>query len=113
MIRAGFNRSKDGYIRSFTLTGHAEFAEHGKDLVCAGASAVVFGSVNAVAALTGVEPDIELADEKGGYFSCRIPGNLEKEASAQIQLLLEGLVVSLQTIEADYGEYIQVISHDE
>ena len=36
------------------MNGHADFAAHGQDLVCAGASAVVFGSINAVIALWNV-----------------------------------------------------------
>ena len=39
------------------MKGHADFAEHGKDLVCAGASAVSFGAVNAIIALTEITPD--------------------------------------------------------
>ena len=34
--------------QSFTMSGHADFAEHGQDLVCAGASAVSFGAINAI-----------------------------------------------------------------
>ncbi|MEG9461916.1 MAG: ribosomal-processing cysteine protease Prp, partial [Bacillus amyloliquefaciens] len=49
MIEATIRRSRnDGGILSFEMTGHADFAEHGRDLVCAGVTAVVFGAVNAV-----------------------------------------------------------------
>ena len=41
------------------MSGHAFFAKRGKDIVCAGVSAVSFGAINAVHALTGVEPVIE------------------------------------------------------
>ena len=37
-----------------------------KDIVCAGASAVSFGAINAVHALTGVTPDIE--QEESGFL---------------------------------------------
>ena len=50
------------------MSGHALFADHGKDLVCAGASAVSFGTINAVHALTGVIPDI--VQEESGFLSC-------------------------------------------
>ena len=35
------------------------FANRGKDIVCAGVSAVSFGAINAIHALTGVTPVIE------------------------------------------------------
>ena len=59
MIDITINRSKSGFIVSFTMSGHALFADHGKDLVCAGASAVSFGTINAVHVLTGIIPDID------------------------------------------------------
>ena len=34
------------------MTGHAEFDERGQDFVCAGASAVAFGTVNAIVRMT-------------------------------------------------------------
>ena len=88
------------------MSGHALFADHGKDLVCAGASAVSFGAINAVHALTGVTPDIE--QEESGFLSCSIPENLPNDVQEKIQLLLEGMIVSLQTIEQEYGEHIKI-----
>ena len=63
MINITINRSKSGFIQSFTMSGHALFANHGKDIVCAGASAVSFGTINAVHALTGIIPDIEQGED--------------------------------------------------
>ena len=34
------------------MDGHANHGEYGHDIVCAGASAVLFGSVNAILGLT-------------------------------------------------------------
>jgi uncharacterized protein len=106
MIRLTINRLESGLIRSFTLSGHAQFANRGQDIVCAGVSAVSFGAVNAVISLTGVEPMIEQG--KDGFLRCEIPGNLPEETEEKVQLLLEGMIVSLQTIEKDYGKHIKI-----
>ena len=45
--------------------------EYGHDIVCAGASAVLFGSVNAIMGLTSEKPDINYEDD-GGYFHIRV-----------------------------------------
>lgn len=95
-----------GNITSFTMSGHAEFAEKGQDIVCAGASAVAFGAINAVIGLTGITPEIEQAES--GFLSCTVPSDLPSEAIDQVQLLLKGMVISLQTIERDYKEYINI-----
>lgn len=105
MIEITINRSDSDYIQSFEISGHAFFAERGKDIVCAGASAVSVGAINAVHALTGVTPEIEQGD---GFLRCVIPEDLPKDTFEKIQLLLEGMVVSLQTIEEEYGSHIKI-----
>lgn len=67
MINARIYRSNEGLITSFTLSGHAAFDEYGKDIVCAGASAVTFGAVNAVLSLTNIEPQIDQGEKEDFY----------------------------------------------
>ena len=46
--------------------------------------------------------------QDGGYLRCELP-ELEEAATAEkVQLLLEAMVVSLKTIERDYGKFIRV-----
>jgi uncharacterized protein YsxB (DUF464 family) len=106
MINIKIYRNESGLIQSFTMSGHALFANHGQDIVCAGASAVSFGSINAVHELTGIIPDIEQVED--GFLSCTIPENISEAIQEKIQLLLEGMVISLQTIEEQYGEHIKI-----
>ncbi|WP_240374735.1 ribosomal-processing cysteine protease Prp [Bacillus piscicola] len=95
-------------IQSFSMAGHAEAGPYGYDLVCAGASAISFGAVNAVAELCEVEMDIEM-EEDGGYLHCAVPELAERHVREKVQLLLEGMLVSLQTIADQYGEHITLI----
>lgn len=106
MINITINRTESGLIQSFTMSGHANFAGHGEDIVCAGASAVSFGSVNAIEALTGIVPEIEQG--KGGFLRCTFPIDLHEGVQEKVQLLLEAMVVSLETIERDYGKHIKI-----
>jgi uncharacterized protein len=104
MIYITINRTESGSIHSFVISGHAFFAERGKDIVCAGASAVSVGAINAVHALTGVTPEIEQGD---GFLRCVVP-ELPDHVNEKVQLLLEGMIISLQTIEEEYGEHIKI-----
>ncbi|MBP2240574.1 uncharacterized protein YsxB (DUF464 family) [Cytobacillus eiseniae] len=106
MIEVTVIRNKSELIQSFTISGHAFFAKRGKDIVCAGVSAVSVGAINAVHALTGVTPLIEQKED--GFLSCTIPDQLSDEANAKVQLLLQGMIVSLQTIEEEYGQHIKI-----
>ncbi len=97
-------KEPSGRISVFEMDGHANFAEHGQDLVCAGASAVSFGAVNAIMQLTSIEPDVDQGAD-GGYLRVAFPVT---DQDAQVQLLLQAMIISLQTIELDYADYIKL-----
>lgn len=107
MIKVTITRNDNNKITAFEMSGHADFAKHGQDIVCAGASAVSFGTVNAIIALCDTMPKIEQGSD-GGYLRCEFPTNVDSSTFEKIQLLLEGMVVSLETIERDYGKYIKI-----
>ncbi|RWZ59948.1 ribosomal-processing cysteine protease Prp [Halobacillus fulvus] len=108
MIKVTMFRAK-GNLTGFEISGHAESGPYGHDLVCAAVSAVSFGAVNAVMSLCDIEPDIEQGGE-GGYLKMTLPDDLSEEIRSKAEILLEGMQVSLETIEHEYQQYIQ-ISH--
>ncbi|WP_353948069.1 ribosomal-processing cysteine protease Prp [Sporolactobacillus sp. Y61] len=108
MITLKVVRDPDGLIRGFTMSGHAGSGPHGYDLVCAGASAVSFGALNAVEQLTGIRPQVNLSGE-GGFLSCRLPDQAHVGKMGKARLILEAMLVSMRTIEHSYGTYIRII----
>src|SRR5699024_12217609 len=106
MIYVTVTRSSDR-IAAFELTGHADSGPYGYDLVCAGVSAVSFGTINAVMKCCDVELDIEQGHE-GGYLHVSIPDTIQDSQMEKVQLLLEGMLVALETIERDYGQFIKI-----
>jgi len=110
MIKVIVKRGANQAIESITMTGHANFAEHGADLVCAGASAVAFGALNAVEALSDVNLSVEQGED-GGYLHAEMPKSVSPDKFQKAQLLLEGMVVALQTIEKSYGDYIKITTN--
>lgn len=98
-------RSADRAILSFSVEGHALFAEDGKDIVCAGVSAITVGTVNAVETLTGVV--LKHIMHKG-LLKVSIPDLHGEPEWAKIQLILESMVVMLATIQRTYGSYIAI-----
>lgn len=106
MIHVGVSHS-DKKITSLEISGHAESGPYGHDLVCAGVSAVSFGLVNAVHELSDVKLDIR--EEGGsGYLYIGVPMDLPDEQMKEVQLLLQGMLVSLRTIEHEYGDFLQI-----
>ncbi|MCH6266709.1 MULTISPECIES: ribosomal-processing cysteine protease Prp [Neobacillus] len=106
MIHITINRTESGLVHSFTMSGHADFAKRGRDIVCAGASAVSFGTVNAIEALTGVKAQVKQGN--GGFLQCTFPENISNETQEKVQLLLEAMIVSLEGIEKEYGKHIKL-----
>ncbi|OEH91471.1 ribosomal-processing cysteine protease Prp [Bacillus solimangrovi] len=107
MVNVEVKRDKHNHIQSFMLSGHADSGPYGYDLVCAGVSSVSFGAVNAVYELCQVPLEVEQAED-GGYLRCTVPANLDGQVANNVQLLLEGMLVSLRTIERDYAKHIKV-----
>lgn len=104
MIRVNIERNRDsGTITAFSVTGHAYYGKPGHDIVCAGISAVTIGTVNAVERLAGVNLPNEMRD---GLLKVRVPDRLDESAIGQIQLLLESMVVMIESIQEAYGPYI-------
>jgi len=110
MITVKIIREYDHQIRSITISGHANSGPYGHDLVCAGVSAVSFGLVNAILTLAEENLTIEQAEDEGGYLHVEIPPQSDQVRPDDVQLLLAGMVISLQTIEHDYKEYIQIVN---
>lgn len=106
MIQINIIRSSNQLIESVTISGHAEYDEPGKDIVCAGVSAVTFGAANAVEELCGIGLHVEQG--KSGFLRFVIPTNVDGNIQEKIQLLLEGMLVSLRTIERSYSDFINI-----
>lgn len=87
-------------ILNVRISGHAYSGEPGHDLVCAGVSSVVFGTLNSI---EEVETSFKITVNEGLVELTPLyqPSNTNK-------IILKVLITSLKTIEESYGKYIQV-----
>ena len=101
---------KNNHVYRIRFEGHAGFAEHGSDIVCASVSMLTFNTLNAIERFTD-EPSKTLAyDEAKGLvdveFTRRKLGKFEPEAELLIRTLILGLIDTKEM----YGEkYIQIL----
>ncbi|KRN29667.1 hypothetical protein IV38_GL000554 [Lactobacillus selangorensis] len=109
MIRANFKRDTDGNIDAFELTGHADAGPYGSDIVCAAVSAVSIGTVNGIESLAGFEPEVQSDTVNGGHLTLKITEDALSGEQANIAgILLENLLLELQSIQEQYGQYLSV-----
>lgn len=89
---------KESYRFGFIVEGHAEFAPHGQDIVCAGVSAIV------QTAILGIEyytyADVE---KKEGYVKVHI---LHDDHTSDV--IVKTMLLGLEELEYKYHDYIKI-----
>ena len=108
MIKAIFHRDEHGDIVSFELSGHADAGQTGKDIVCAAVSAVSIGAVNGVEALAGFKPNVVADTVHGGHLQMALKSAITGEQLHISQILLENLLLELQSIQDQYPDRIKI-----
>lgn len=100
MIKVVIKRDNN-QIFEIKVSGHANSAEYGKDLVCAGVSTACIGIANALAKKDFLSyGNIEI---KEGYTYIKV-----NQFQDQFQLILETFETILETIEESYKQYIKI-----
>ena len=85
------------------VTGHANSNEHGKDLVCAGVSAICVGIANQLVNM-GFMNDLGTIQLSEGNFKIKV-----NQSSHDIQLVLETFETMMKTLEETYDQYIKIM----
>src|SRR5699024_6865098 len=105
MIKINVYRKKN-LITGFEIIGHADSGIYVYVLLCAGVSAVSYGSINAVTSFCYVDLSIDMKDSR--YLKVMIPEEVSIEENERIQLIFEAMIVSLLTNENNYKEFITI-----
>lgn len=92
----------DGHMREFSFSGHAEYADHGEDIVCAAISALVIATTNAIDQLTNIEPIAEI-DETSGYVHVELP-----KVNRDTDLLTASLRLAVEDTAESYPQNIKI-----
>ena len=109
MIKAVFYSKNNTYF-GFKISGHAEYGCCGKDVVCAGVSALVINTVNSIDEFT--EDSTCTEEYEDGLVKFKIIGDV----SPKSKLLLKSLRLGLCSIYEEYGDkyirvYFREVSH--
>ena len=102
MIKIKVNKSKD-IIKEVIITGHANYAQYGKDIVCAAVSSIALTSCNAILSLE----DTILAKEESGKLDIKILKDTDVN-----QKLLNNMIVMLEELISQYPKNIEIRNED-
>ena len=104
MTTITISRDKNGSYRQLTCTGHAGYANAGKDIVCASVSVLVINTINVLEDLAGECLEVA-ADEAVGFINCDFTAPLQERSV----FLLDAMVYGLENIQKEYGnKYLKV-----
>jgi len=103
-----FRRRSDRAIVGFSASGHAGYAPHGEDIVCAAISALTTVIVLGLEERLQLSPEVNM-DEEGGLLECRLDLDaLDERMRLRSQDLLETLSLGLAEIQKEYPEFLKV-----
>lgn len=108
MIHITICEDPDGYIYSFSATGHAGYADAGSDIICAAVTALATTAIGSLQELAGFDPDHVLED---GCIEMTLPAQtgLSEQQRQTVMVLMNSLVIGCRQIKASYGKrYIRI-----
>lgn len=94
-------KKQDDLFTELKISGHAEYDESGKDIVCAAVSSASILTVNGIE-LFG-KKDLINVTEKDGYLKVKVNNSDET-----VQTLIQNLMNALTELELDYPKYIKI-----
>lgn len=100
MIKIIIKRDEDNAIKYLKLSGHAMFDEEGKDIVCAGVSAVIFAGLNTIENLKGFK--VEIKDKSS------ICVETISKVNTHDKVVLDVVFNGLKSIEEEYSKYVEI-----
>lgn len=107
MIKISIGKNSEGRVRSFKISGHACFAPHGRDIVCAAVSAVVQTAIYGMIRVIKIRPKIVMEE---GLLECCLPEDMTREEGQKADLLVETMLTGLKEIKKEYPNHIMIIT---
>ena len=99
MIKIKIGHASNNQVNFLEVTGHANSAPYGKDLICAAVSAVLTGGFNNLTNYKNYELKL---DEGHALFKSSAPFDAHDEA------VIETIICGLNTIRESNPEFVEV-----
>ena len=104
MITVELIRDNNKAISGFQVSGHAQAAPHGKDIVCAGVSSLVQSAIMGIERHLGRDIDFDQAD---GTLKMKLNGQPDSLTGA----ILETMLLGLTEIAKLYPKSVRITEH--
>lgn len=104
MIKAEFKKCKNT-LCGVTVSGHAEYAGYGEDIVCAAVSSALEMCANAITHLLNIPALVEVGENKVDLM-------LPEESPESGENFLKALKLHLENLQQDYPKNIKIFTSE-
>lgn len=98
-------QGKNNIANEIIVSGHAGFADHGEDIVCAAVSVLTISILNGLTEIVGRKDLGEVIEE--GYVHFFIPQVDDEPMKMKTDTLISTYLLGIRGIKEAYGDYIQ------
>lgn len=102
--------TKNGSIVRYQATGHAEYANHGEDIVCAAISTNLQFPLAGITEILGIIPRFEVQE---GNLSVDLREMDLQGKDREINILLESMRLMLRELTKEYPKYLKLVEKEE
>lgn len=115
MIHVRIRYQKDS-VSHIDVTGHSGYEDSGKDIVCAGISALTIALINGMTEVLHYQESSILEEYSAGVTRIKVP-SFEKETDNKkkngLEVLLQTYLINVRLIEKTYGDFVEVVEDRE
>ena len=104
MIRVVIGR-RDSYINMIRISGHAEYDDYGKDIICSAMSMLAINTVNSLQFIAEETFDVEQDEDEG-----LISAEFDHKPNEKAEILLASFELGVQGVIDQYGnEFVSLV----
>lgn len=98
-------KKKENFITGFTIKGHANYDEYGKDIVCAALSMLTFNTIDTFTDLIKIGDRLNI-NIKDNLIEVELKDNILNDE--KINLIFDKYELGIKSLVNSYGEYIEL-----
>ncbi|MBC2856450.1 MAG: ribosomal-processing cysteine protease Prp [Cetobacterium sp.] len=102
---------KNGRVIRYKATGHAEYANHGEDIVCAAISMAMQFPLGGMQDVLDITPRYEIDPE--GYLEVDLRGMDFSSKGNEVNTLLDTMVLMLKELSKGYPKHLKLVEKEE
>ena len=109
MIDIKFFRDRKGYISRYSMEGHSEYDDFGRDIVCSAVSILAQTALMSFVSVCNIdEEDLIYTVTTDGFLDVQLPKDLDDKTKKETQIIMKTILVGFDSIIENYPENVRL-----